>query len=84
MDLKSWLKHILEGMVFEPSLITIEEKTDEMGILFTVSTTSARDAGILIGQKGEHVNALRILLRTVGHLTGVKASLKINTNHGAN
>jgi len=79
MDLKSWLKHILEGMVFEPSLITIEEKTDEMGILFTVSTTSNRDTGILIGQKFEHVNALRIILRTAGYSIGVKASLKITT-----
>lgn len=77
--MKDWLTYVLHGMVSKPELLVIEEKKDDLGILFTVSTTNQRDAGILIGSKGEHINAIRVLLRTCGHLHGVKASIKIST-----
>lgn len=75
--MKSWLQEILRGLVTNPNGLTIEEKVDEMGVLFTIRTTSKKDVGILIGRKGEHVNAIRVLLRSHGHLNNVKASLKI-------
>lgn len=76
-QLTDWLNSVLIGLVSSPDAITIEQKTDEMGVLFTISTTNIKDAGVLIGRKGEHVNALRVLLRTHGHRHDVKASLKV-------
>lgn len=75
----AWLKETLDGLVTQPEAMTITEKKDELGILFTVSSTNRKDIGILIGRGGEHVNAIRILLRTYGNLRDVKASLKIIT-----
>ena len=75
--LKPWLKSVIEGMITSPEELTIEEKTDELGILFTVKTLNTKDCGLLIGRSGEHINALRVILRTAGHLNGVKASIKI-------
>lgn len=75
--LKPWLKQILDGMVSKPEDLSIEEKNDEMGVLFTIRTINTKDCGLLIGRSGEHINALRVILRTAGHLNGVKASIKI-------
>ena len=74
--MKAWLTTVLEGLVQYPDDIVIDEKTDERGILFTVSANK-EDVGVLIGRKGEHVNALRILLRVRGHMEDIKAGLKI-------
>jgi len=75
--MKDWLTNILEGLVTHPDDIAIEEKTDERGILFTVSVNK-EDMGVLIGRKGEHITALRMLLRIRGHIEDVKAGLKIS------
>ena len=76
MVVKSWLEQTLHGLVKHPESIVIEEKTDEMGLLFTISCHK-EDTGALIGKGGEHVNALRTLLRVCGHCHDVKASLKV-------
>lgn len=78
-QLENWLTTLLHGLVTYPDQITIDRKTDEMGILFTIFTPDKRDAGNLIGKNGEHANAIRVLFRTHGHLHNVKASLKIVT-----
>lgn len=74
--MKAWLTHVLEGLSTHPEDIVIEEKTDDMGILFTV-TAHKDDVGVFIGRGGDHVNAIRVLLRAHGHLKDIKASLKI-------
>ena len=74
--IEEWLRHILEGLVDHPEDIVIDTKNDELGVLFTV-TAHADDRGKLIGRKGDHVNALRVILRTYGYKQDVKASLKI-------
>lgn len=79
MTLQSWLQTVLIGLVNHPESITITEKTDEQGILLTISTHK-EDLGVVIGRKGEHVNSLRTLLRACGHLQGIKASLKVIDN----
>jgi len=75
--LQAWLGTVLAGLVDDPDIVQIEKKNDDMGVLFTISSTNKKDVGALIGKKGEHVNALRVLLRTCGHAHKVKASLKI-------
>ena len=77
--LQSWLHTVLTGLVSHPDSIVIIEKTDEQGLLLTISIHK-EDAGVVIGRKGEHVNSLRTLLRACGHLQGIKASLKVIDN----
>lgn len=75
-DLSIWLKDLLEGIVAHPKELVIEEKVDDMGTLFTISSHK-EDIGVLIGSKGDHVNAIRVLLRVHGHKHDIKASIKV-------
>jgi len=79
MTPETWLKHILEGLVSHPDALLIQEKEDEMGTLFTI-TAHKEDQGMLIGRKGEHVNALRVILRSYGYKVDKKISLKVKAD----
>ncbi len=75
-DLKVWLKSIIIGCVLFPDDVKIEEKKDEMGILFTI-IVHPNDCGRIIGKEGKHADALRVLLRNAGTIRDIRASLKI-------
>ena len=75
-DIEQWLINILSGLV-PIEYVHIERTVDEMGLLFTITSTDKKTTGVLIGKSGSHVDALRVLLRSYGHLQDVKASLKI-------
>ena len=78
-NIQVWLMYVVSSLVHSPEDIKLDAKIDEMGILFTISSPNKKVLGILIGENGSHVNALRTILRTHGHLKGVKASLKVIT-----
>lgn len=77
--MKDWITYILEGLVSEPDNLTVEETNDEMGTLFTISSTSKEDIGVMIGRNAEHVKAIRTILRIHGFKNDIKASIKIKT-----
>jgi predicted RNA-binding protein YlqC (UPF0109 family) len=75
--LQTYLHSIIVGIVSFPDEVTIDQKIDDMGVLFSISSTNKNDLGMLIGRGGDHINAIRTVLRICGHLNGVKASIKI-------
>ena len=76
-ELKNWLLYLFTGLVANPSDISFEVKTDEMGVLFTVSC-NPQDVGKVIGRKGATVTAVRTILTAAGMNRNIRAALKVN------
>lgn len=76
--LQNWLTAILAGLVSKPEFLSVNILQDEQGVLFTVDVAD-EDRGKVIGTKGTIAEAMRTLLRASGHLSDVRASLKINS-----
>jgi predicted RNA-binding protein YlqC (UPF0109 family) len=72
----SFLRYVLESIVEDKDALKIEARSDDLGILFTVSV-SDRDMGKLIGKGGQTVKALRTLLRIIGGTAQERVNLKI-------
>ena len=73
---KNWLNGVISGLVSNPDKVEISVKSDEMGVLFSVSVAS-EDMGKIIGTKGAIAGNIRSLLNCVGYLNDMRASLKI-------
>lgn len=76
MQETEFLQYLVENIVENPSDIVIEKVDDEMGTLLTLSVHTD-DMGIIIGKKGNTVNALRSILRLQGMKMGKKITLKV-------
>ncbi len=72
----SFLRYVLESIVDDKDQLTIAARSDDLGILLTVSV-SERDMGKLIGKGGQTVKALRTLLRIIGGSDQQRVNLKI-------
>ena len=65
-------------LVEKPDEIEVVKINDEQGVLYTV-TVAENDRGRVIGRKGSIADAMRILIRSAGHINNIRASLKIDT-----
>lgn len=72
----SFLRYVLESIVDDKDQLSISARSDDLGILLTVSV-SERDMGKLIGKGGQTVKALRTLLRIIGGNDQQRVNLKI-------
>lgn len=71
-----FLRYVLESIVEDRDQLSIDARTDELGVLLTVKV-SDRDMGKLIGKGGQTVRALRTLLRLLGGNMHQRINLKI-------
>ena len=71
-----FLRFVLESIVEDRESLKIDARSDELGILLTVSVGPA-DMGKLIGKGGQTVKALRTLLRIIGGNLEQRINLKI-------
>jgi len=76
-SLQEWLVNVISGLVQHEDDIKILRKEDEMGVLYTVGV-NPEDAGKIIGKKGQHADALRLLLRCAGSKGNQRVSMKID------
>jgi len=74
---KQFLENTVKSLVDNPDEIAVTDKTDEMGVLMTL-TVHPDDMGKVIGRAGNTAKAIRTLLRTVGMVEGARVSLKID------
>lgn len=72
----SFLHYVLSSIVEDQDSLSIDVKTDDLGILFSVHV-SDNDMGKLIGKGGQTVKALRTLLRIIGGNAKQRMNLKI-------
>lgn len=71
------LETILKAVVAQPDAVQVERSRDDMGILLTVSLGDG-DAGRVIGKKGELIDAIRRVIRSVGRLENARVNVKLN------
>ena len=75
--LTGWLTNVLTGLVTDPSGLVVEKTIDDLGTKFTVRVAES-DRGRVIGKKGQTAEAVRTLLRSVGFLNDVRASMVVD------
>lgn len=73
---RAFLQYVLEAIVEDHDVLSVEVSTDDLGVLLTVRV-SARDMGKLIGKGGQTVRALRTLIRVIGGNAHKRVNLKI-------
>lgn len=73
---RAFLQYVLEAIVEDQDVLSVEASTDDLGVLLTVRV-SARDMGKLIGKGGQTVRALRTLIRVIGGNAHQRVNLKI-------
>ena len=74
---KEFLEFIINNLVEDTNAIVIDAKTDEMGVLLTLSVAK-EEMGKVIGRNGETAKAIRQLLRAVGAQENARVSFKIS------
>ena len=80
-EVKSWLLETVKLLVDNPAYVRIENKTDEMGVLFTIFVGNFEgklEAGKIIGKQGKTINALRDVVMPMGAKRSAKFSLRVD------
>ena len=75
--LTDWLTNVLKGLVTDPNSLSVEKIVDDLGTKFTVRVGES-DRGRIIGKKGQMAEAIRTILRAVGFLNDVRASMVVD------
>lgn len=78
---KKFLVMILQAIVDEPDVVSVEATSDEMGVLLLAKVAPA-DMGKVIGKQGKTAEAIRELLRVVGFQVKAKISFKLEEPPG--
>ncbi len=74
---KAVLETILQAIVSQPEKVSVTRATDEMGVLLTVKLGEG-DAGVVIGKKGQSINAIRSVINIVGRKNQAKVNVKLD------
>ena len=74
---EQFLEYVIKAIVSEPSKVEIERIVDGMGVLLTLKV-APEDVSRVIGRGGQIAKAIRLLLKTVGYSSKVRANLKID------
>lgn len=81
MNAETLLKNIVTAIVDNPEAIQITRKTDQMGVMLTL-TVHKDDMGKVVGRGGQTAGAIRILLRVAGVKEQARVALKIMEPEG--
>ena len=73
---QDFVKYILDQICEDKAAVLIEQRTDEMGMLISV-TVAEDDMGKLIGKQGQTISALRTLVRIIGAREDERINLKV-------
>jgi len=74
---QEFLEYIVKSIVSEPENVEIDRIVDGMGVLLTLKVAPV-DVAKIIGKNGQIAKAIRLLLKTVGYASRVRANLKID------
>ncbi len=73
---KEILELLIKSIVSVPDSVIVVTKTDEMGVLLTLSVAK-EDMGLVIGKGGNMANAIRLFMHAVGLKERAKIAMKI-------
>lgn len=71
-----YLENLLKGLVDSPEEVKIEKVRDDRGILLNVRVAK-KDMGLVIGQGGATIKAIRFLVGAVGTKENARVSIKL-------
>lgn len=71
-----FVRYVLNQICDDRSAIEVVSKDDERGTLMSISV-AAEDMGKLIGKDGQTIDAIRLLVRSLGARENVKINLKV-------
>lgn len=73
----AYLESIVRPLLEYPQVMRVERKTDEKGVLITMSFKK-EDMGRVIGKNGETARSIRRLIKQFGMSHGSRIAMKIN------
>ncbi len=71
-----FVRYILEQLCENKSAIQVEANDDDRGTLMTI-TVATEDMGRLIGKSGQTIDAVRLLVKTMGARDNQRIYLKV-------
>ncbi len=78
---KECLELVAGMLVSDTNAVKVESKTDELGVLLTLSVAKT-DMGKVIGKQGNIAMALRTIIRAVGMAENAHVNVKIAEPEG--
>lgn len=76
-QIAEWLTNTLKSIVDSPEEVKVENRTDDMGVLLTVSA-SKNDMGLIIGRSGSTIQAIRVVVRALGSKLDQRVNVKLD------
>jgi len=76
MKSKEFLEFIVKKIVKYPNEIKIIESIDDRGIFLQLQV-SKQDMGIIIGRRGEHAEAIKLIVKLFAFIQKEKIQIKI-------
>ena len=70
------LEKILTSLVNNPQDLKVQRIIDEMGVLLKIKL-HPQDMGLVIGRKGEHIKALKTIIKAIGTKHHARVNIKI-------
>jgi len=70
------LEKILQSLVNNPQEVKVQRMIDEMGVLLKVKL-HPQDMGLVIGHKGETIQAIKTIIKAIGTKNHARVNIKI-------
>ena len=74
--MKDFIKMLIVSIVEYPQDIQIEQSTDDAGEFYQVRVNK-KDMGMLIGKGGEHISAIKLIVKLAGFRQNKKVFVKV-------
>ncbi|MER3581404.1 MAG: RNA-binding protein [Patescibacteria group bacterium] len=70
------LEEIIKALVNNPDSVKVTRRIDEMGVLLSIKL-HPQDMGLIIGRKGETINAIKKIIKTIGVKHHARVNIKV-------
>ena len=70
------LEYILKTLADHPEDVKVEKKVDEMGVLLVIKVNQ-EDLGVVIGRRGNTIQAIRTLVKIIGLKNRARVNIKL-------
>lgn len=72
-----FVEDVLKMLVNNPKKVKVKKDVNERGVLLVVDL-DPEDIGLVVGKKGQNINALRYITRVIGLRDKAYISIKLN------
>jgi predicted RNA-binding protein YlqC (UPF0109 family) len=76
LNYEKYAELVIGGLCLKSSP-TVTRIVDDKGVLLSISNIEKSDMGMIIGRNGEHIKAIRTLLRAVGKTENAHVSIRV-------